>query len=149
MTDLTTRIAVLEAAEAKATEGLWEVERIRGHAFSQLFVRTDKDIELIAEGDDDDMELLAALRNDALAIIREQQAEIARLREALQSSVDALVKHHQWHAAQTDPDPEHGFIPADEYDDSALYDVTVAALSQANWALTNGQVNNAALGDRA
>lgn len=61
----------------------------------------------------------------ALATAR---AEAEVLREAVQTVVDALTKHHQWHAAQTDPDPEHGFIPANEYADSSLYDATVNAL---------------------
>lgn len=76
--------------------------------------------------------------------LRSQQAEVVALREALRKTTDALVRHHQWHAAQTDPDPEHGFIPADEYADSTMYDQTVEALSSANQLLADGPVNQAA-----
>lgn len=71
--------------------------------------------------------------------------EVRRLREALRACTDALTKHHQWHAAQTDPDPEHGFIPADEYADSQLYEQTVEAAALANPLLADGPVNTAAL----
>lgn len=70
----------------------------------------------------------------ARATIAQQGEELARMREATQAVVDALVKHHQWHAAQTDPDPEHGFIPADEYAESGMYEQTVAALHTASLA---------------
>lgn len=74
------------------------------------------------------------------AALRERVAE---LEGALKTVVDALVKHHQWHAAQTDPDPEHGFIPANEYADSSLYDLTTEALWVAQKA--TGPHNFAAL----
>lgn len=67
------------------------------------------------------------------------------LREALQKARDTIVQHHQWHAAQTDPDPEHGFIPADEYAESSLYERTVATLAEIDPFLRNGPRDTAAL----
>ena len=64
------------------------------------------------------------------------------LREALQQTKDTLVKHHQWHAAQIDED-EHGIVPADAYNESALYDQTVRVLGIANLLLTDGMMNTA------
>lgn len=81
--------------------------------------------------------------DDALRVCTALAARPSPAREALQACVDALTKHHQWHAAQTEPDPEHGFIPADEYADSALYEATVEAASKANWILADGNVNQA------
>lgn len=72
---------------------------------------------------------------DGAKIELEQAQREARLREAVQSLSDALTKQHQWHAAQTDPDPEYGFIPADEYADSSLYEATVKALHNGALAL--------------
>lgn len=65
---------------------------------------------------------------------RRRLEDVQHLRRAddadeLRALRDALTRHHQWHAAQTTPDPEHGFIPADEYAESALYEETVEALS--------------------
>lgn len=57
---------------------------------------------------------------------------IASREEPLRLCADVLTRHHQWHAAQTDPDPEHGYIPADEYADSSMYEQTVEALGAAN-----------------
>lgn len=70
-------------------------------------------------------------------------ARIAELEGARQTLSDALTKHHQWHAAQTTPDPEYGFVPADEYADSGLYDETVAALGKASSTILG--CNSAAL----
>ena len=76
------------------------------------------------------------------------RAAVAELRAALRTATDALVRHHQWHAAQTTPDAEFGFIPADEYADSDMYEETVAALALANPLLADGPVNSAALSQK-
>lgn len=112
MTDLTTRIAALEAAEAKATPGFWEAQATQrdgedrgvciiglrlGDDDKPLYTPTNGIVAAAlpspTEIDDNDYErveanaaLIVALRNNALPIIREQQAEIARLREALTPS---------------------------------------------------------------
>jgi hypothetical protein len=49
--------------------------------------------------------------------------------DAAKGLVEALEKQHQWHLAQVTPDPEHGYIPADEYSDSGLCETTCAALA--------------------
>lgn len=119
MTDLTTRIAALEAAEAKATPGFWEAQATQrdgedrgvciiglrlGDDDKPLYTPTNGIVAAAlpspTEIDDNDYErveanaaLIVALRNNALAIIREQQAEIARLREALQWIYDNTSIH--------------------------------------------------------
>ena len=54
------------------------------------------------------------------------------VRSIVQTLCDALTQHHQWHAAQTTPDPGHGYILADEYADSGMYERTVDALHKAS-----------------
>lgn len=80
--------------------------------------------------------LMCNLRDEETehAHTRRRLDDVEHLRRAddadeLRALRDALTRHHQWHAAQTTPDPEHGFIPADEYAESALYQETVEALS--------------------
>jgi hypothetical protein len=70
----------------------------------------------------------------------ERDAEIERLRAVVTKLSNALTRHHQWHAAQTEPDPEHGFIPAAEYAESSLHEQTVKALS-ANAAMPSATVS--------
>lgn len=76
---------------------------------------------------------------DAHTEAAELKARVDALEGALQTVVDALVKHHQWHAAQTQPDPEHRFVPADEYAESGLCEQTVGALHAAG--LVSGPYN--------
>lgn len=93
-----------------------------------------------------DLEWIARDRVERLALSPAPDADtvmVPELRKALRACVDVLTKHHQWHAAQTDPDPEHGFIPADEYADSALYEQTVEASALANPLLADGPVDAA------
>lgn len=68
------------------------------------------------------------LMNEAFA--RHRTTSSAGLVEALEAAKAAIVEHDKWHGAQTTPDPEHGYIPADEYADSGLYERTAAALHQ-------------------
>jgi hypothetical protein len=42
-----------------------------------------------------------------------------------------LRQHHAWHLQQTVPDPDYGYIPADEYGDSGLGENTVETLAEA------------------
>ena len=106
MTDLTTRIAALEAAEAKATESLLPCPFCGSGAMFEHLENGSWSIGC-ADIDGDCMgfqslqsfatktEAIAAWNNrapsDAFAIIREQQAEIARLREALRPFAAAAV----------------------------------------------------------
>ena len=90
-----------------------------------------------------------AERDRVLSIVTcAREGAVAELRAALRTAKDALVRHHQWHAAQTTPDAEFGFIPADEYADSDMYEETVAALALANPLLADGPVNSAALSQK-
>ncbi|EQA97249.1 hypothetical protein [Sphingobium sp. HDIP04] len=57
------------------------------------------------------------------------------VREALEAGRSMLIRHHHWHTQQRTPDPEHGFIPADEYGDSALYEQTADAIDKIDAAL--------------
>ena len=59
------------------------------------------------------------------------------LREALQTASGMLIRHHQWHVQNRTPDPEHGFIPADEYADSSLYEQTADAIDKIDAALAS------------
>jgi hypothetical protein len=60
-------------------------------------------------------------QSDALAVMREAR--------------EALEKNHQWHLAQTIPDPEHGYIPAQEYEESGLCETTCTALANLTAAI--------------
>lgn len=53
---------------------------------------------------------------------------LAKRAKPFEAVYAALEAHHEWHLAQTDPD-QHGTIPAEAYEESALYDQTVAALA--------------------
>lgn len=116
----------------------------------------DELVERVAQKAQDHMEqhhgiVLAASQWDAFAratipiVQAEQRERDAGIARALRQCVDTLTRHHQWHAAQTAPDPEYGFIPADEYCDSALYEQTVVALSAANPHLAGGPINATAI----
>jgi hypothetical protein len=63
-------------------------------------------------------------QSDALAVMREAR--------------EALALHDQWHLNQITPDPEYGYIPADEYQDSSLWEYTRAALASLDAAIERG-----------
>jgi hypothetical protein len=90
----------------------------------------------------DDSRAIAATILDRINIANAQinpaSAGDEGLRNVLWQARDTIVQHHQWHAAQTDPDPEHGFIPADEYVDSSLYERTIAAIGAVDKLLETG-----------
>lgn len=65
--------------------------------------------------------MLIPMPKDALRLI----LDLAKRVEVLGS---ALKEHNNWHLTQTDPDPEHGYIPAEEYCDSSLYERSVSAM---------------------
>ena len=65
----------------------------------------------------------------------ESLAGITSLREVLEKAQSTLLDHHQWHGAQLEPDPVHGYIPADEYADSGLCEKTLDTLGMLRTAL--------------
>lgn len=62
-------------------------------------------------------------------------SEVDQLRSALEKAQSAILDHHEWHKCQTTPDPEHGYIPADEYAESGLCEKTLSVLAGIRAAL--------------
>lgn len=73
-------------------------------------------------------------REEAQAAI--EATGVVELREELEAASGMLIRHHQWHMQQRTPDPEYGFIPADEYADSRLYEDTANTIDKIDNALT-------------
>jgi hypothetical protein len=63
------------------------------------------------------------------ARIAELEAKLAERTAEIVALTAALKEQHEWHCRQTDPDPTYGFIPADEYGDSRMYERTMKALN--------------------
>lgn len=90
MTNFNERIERLAELEAKATPGEWEGYDLSfcDHFLEQIISCCNGEKQILSlkhENSENNQQLICALRNEALPLLREMQAEIERLREGLKT----------------------------------------------------------------
>ena len=115
-----------------------EVHEVAAVAFRMETAAIERDVRVHELTQGEIESLVHAVLSSARAALAAMpvQAPVADdVRSIVQTLCDVITQHHQWHAAQTTPDPEHGYVPADEYAESGLYERTVDALHKASHLL--------------
>lgn len=80
MTDFNERIERIAELEAKATPGEWSTDPEFEESLTAICISSEREEMLFGACDWPDADLICALRNEALPLLREMQAENERLK---------------------------------------------------------------------